>query len=65
MRFYHAETVKILAKNDVNVIDYGIVVSNAEAFDAAGKMNADGLDLLFCNMITYSPRFFIRLKGRE
>ena len=54
LRFYHAETVKILVKNDVNVIDYGIVASNAEAFDAAGKMNADGLDLLFCNMITYA-----------
>ncbi len=54
LRFYHTETVKIIEKNDVNVIDYGVVASSEEAFDAAGKMNADGLDLLFCNMITYA-----------
>ena len=51
---YHAETVRLVETNAVTVMDYGIVQSNAQAFETAAKIQADGVDLIFCNMISYA-----------
>ena len=51
---YHAETVRLVETNAVTVLDYGIVQSNTQAFETAQKIQADGVDLIFCNMISYA-----------
>lgn len=51
---YHNETVELIKKNDIEVIDYGMVESNAAAFEIADRMEGDKLDITFCNMITYA-----------
>jgi len=51
---YHKETVKLVERNGVEVIDYGIIGSNSAAFELADKILADKIDLIICNMITYA-----------
>ena len=51
---YHRETADLVAANGVEVIDYGIVGSNAAAFDTADRIAGDRVDLIICNMITYA-----------
>ncbi len=51
---YHAQTVEMVENNDVTVLDYGIIGSNTAAFETADRINADKVDLIICNMITYA-----------
>ena len=51
---YHAQTVALVESNDVTVLDYGIIGSNTAAFETADRINADKVDLIICNMITYA-----------
>jgi len=51
---YHNQLRRKLEGFGVTVVDYGIIDSNILAYETAAKMRADGLDLLFCNMITYA-----------
>lgn len=51
---YHEEFKAILAKNDVEIVDYGMIDTNAKAYDALAKMQGDHPDVLMCNMLTYA-----------
>ena len=51
---FHKETIDLVKTNDVEVMDYGIVGTNTEAFDVAEKIAGDKIDLTICNMITYA-----------
>ncbi|MBO4423338.1 MAG: L-fucose/L-arabinose isomerase family protein [Clostridia bacterium] len=51
---YHDHFKRILEKNGVETVDYGMVDSNAKAYDIIGKMKGEGVDLIFCNMLTYA-----------
>lgn len=51
---YHKEMVALVRSNDVEVIDYGMVDSSVKAYAALDQMNADRLDLIFCDMVTYA-----------
>lgn len=51
---YHMEFIKIVEKNQVEVIDFGMIDSNIKAFDILSKMKSANLDILFCNMTTYA-----------
>lgn len=51
---YHSETIKMIESNDVEVVDYGLIDSNSRAFKTQERMSGDGLDVIFCNMITYA-----------
>lgn len=51
---YHADFQKLVAQNGVEVIDFGMVDTSEKAFAAAEKIAGAGLDLLFCNMVTYA-----------
>ncbi len=51
---YHNDTIKLVEENDVTVVDYGFVGSNTKGFEVADKINADKIDVIFCNMITYA-----------
>ncbi len=54
MEKYHADMVSIVAKNDVEIVDLGIIDSSIAANEAADKFNAANVNLIFCNMITYA-----------
>ncbi len=51
---YHKDAVQLVEKNDVEVIDYGMIDSSIKAYDALDQMKGDGLDLIICNMATYA-----------
>ena len=51
---YHEEFKAILAKNDVEIVDYGMIDTNAKAYDALAKIQGDHPDVLMCNMLTYA-----------
>ena len=51
---YHNELLEQIRTNDVEVIDFGLVGSNAEGYEAAKRINEQGMDMLMCNMITYA-----------
>ena len=51
---YHSDFISILEKNDVEVVNYGIIGNNEDAYQTAEKINGDGIDILMCNMITYA-----------
>lgn len=51
---YHRDFLALLAQNDVEILDAGIVDSNAGGEEAANRFRAGGVSLIFCNMITYA-----------
>lgn len=51
---YHHDFCSMVLEKEIEVIDFGMIDSNERAFDVIGEMNAAGLDLLFCNMVTYA-----------
>lgn len=51
---YHKDAQKLVAENDVEIIDYGMVDSNQKGFKALERMQGDNLDLVICNMVTYA-----------
>ena len=50
----HAEFVKKLEKNGVEVVDAGFVDSSEKGFQASVLLNSKNVDLIMCNMITYA-----------
>ena len=54
LSIYHRDMKELIQKNDVEVIDFGIVDSSDKAFETVKKIREAGLDLLFCNMLTYA-----------
>lgn len=51
---YHRDFCKMVEENDVEIIDFGMVDSSEKAYDAARKILAENVDVLFCNMVTYA-----------
>lgn len=51
---YHDDFKALVAGNDVEIIDFGMIDSNDKAFKALDDMRAARLDILFCNMLTYA-----------
>ena len=51
---YHKEVIALIEKNQVEVVDFGMIDSSEGAFDAVAKMQGAGLDLVVCNMVTYA-----------
>ncbi len=51
---YHQEFCDIVAENDVQIVDFGIVDTSEMAYDVAEKLQAENVDIIFCNMITYA-----------
>ncbi len=54
LNLYHRDFHNLVKKNDVEVIDFGIIDTNEKAYEALRKMQASDLDLIFCNMVTYA-----------
>ena len=51
---YHKDFIEKVQKNDVEVIDFGMIDSSEKAYDVIPKMQKENIDVLFCNMVTYA-----------
>lgn len=51
---YHKEFCDMVANQDVEVIDFGMVDSSEKAYAAVPRILAANVDVLFCNMVTYA-----------
>ncbi len=54
MQKYHQDFVALVAKNEVEIVDLGIVDDSITANETAVAFNAKNVNLIFCNMITYA-----------
>ncbi|MDR0450811.1 MAG: L-fucose/L-arabinose isomerase family protein [Treponema sp.] len=50
---YHQEFKELLPK-DIELFDYGMADTSEKAYSTLGRMQADRLDIIFCNMLTYA-----------
>lgn len=51
---YHADMVSIVRGTGVDIIDLGMIDSSIASYEAQRKLNAEGVDVIFCNMLTYA-----------
>lgn len=51
---YHSEFIDMLAENDVEIYDFGMVDSSEKGYEVAAKINAANVDVIMCNMLTYA-----------
>lgn len=51
---YHEDFKEIVKKNEVEVIDFGMIDYSEKAFEAVEKIKGSSIDVLFCNMLTYA-----------
>lgn len=51
---YHGDFIDIVNKNEVEVIDFGMIDSSEKAYEKIKEMKASSLDLIICNMVTYA-----------
>lgn len=51
---YHEDLKVLIAENDVEIFDFGMVDTNDKAYKALDDMCSARLDILFCNMLTYA-----------
>lgn len=51
---YHKEFCDMVEKNGVEVIDFGMIDNSEKAYAAIPEILAAGVDVLFCNMVTYA-----------
>ncbi len=51
---YHRDLCGLVEENEVEVIDFGMIDSSEKAYAAVPKILAAGVDVLFCNMVTYA-----------
>lgn len=51
---YHNVVKGIIEKNEVEVIDYGMVDTSIKGYSTLEKMKADQPEVIFCDMVTYA-----------
>ena len=51
---YHRDLCGLVEENEVEVIDFGMIDSSEKAYAAVPQILAAGVDVLFCNMVTYA-----------
>lgn len=51
---YHRDLCELVEKNDVEIVDFGVIDSSEKAYDTVPKILAANVDVLFCNMVTYA-----------
>lgn len=51
---YHKDFCDMTKKNDVDIVDFGMIDSNEKAYETVPKILAANVDVLFCNMVTYA-----------
>ena len=51
---YHKDLCDKVSGMEVEVIDFGMIDSSEKAYEAVDKIAGAGVDILFCNMVTYA-----------
>ena len=51
---YHQDFCELVGKNEVEVIDFGMIDSSEKAYTAVSRILATDVDVIFCNMVTYA-----------
>lgn len=51
---YHKDFCNMVEKQEVEVVDFGMIDSSEKAYDAVEKILAANVDVIFCNMVTYA-----------
>ncbi len=51
---FHKDFCDMTEKNDVEIIDFGMIDDSEKAYEAVPKILAANVDVLFCNMVTYA-----------
>lgn len=51
---YHKHFCEMVESCDVEISDFGMIDSSEKAFTAADQILGAGVDVLFCNMVTYA-----------
>ena len=51
---YHKDFCEQVEKNDVEVVDFGMMDSSEKAYAAIPEILSANVDVLFCNMVTYA-----------
>jgi len=51
---YHEDLKALVLRQDVEIVDFGMVDTSELAFETLEKMKASRVDVLFCNMLTYA-----------
>lgn len=54
MGVYHHDFIEIVKKNDVEIVDFGMIDSSEKSYQKINEIAASNIDLLMCNMITYA-----------
>jgi len=54
LRTYHGDFCDMVRKNNVEAVDFGLIDSSERAYKALSEIEAEGVDLIFCNMVTYA-----------
>ncbi len=50
----HDKLIEYIKANDVEVVDFGISDTSIKAYEINDRIKAEKLDILFCDMLTYS-----------
>ena len=51
---YHRDLCALIGRNDVEVVDFGMLDSSEKAYAAIPQILSANVDVLFCNMATYA-----------
>ena len=51
---YHGDLCRMVRDNEVEVVDFGLIDSSEKAYETLSQIEGSGVDILFCNMITYA-----------
>ncbi len=51
---YHEDFKALAEKNDIELIDFGMIDSSEGAYEAVRKIVSADVDILMCNMVTYA-----------
>ncbi len=51
---YHKDLCTLIEKNDVEIVDFGMIDDSEKAYEAVPEILAANIDVLFCNMSTYA-----------
>lgn len=55
LKGYHRDLIEKIEKNEgAQIVDFGMVETNEQAFEVAAKIQEANVDLIMCNMITYA-----------
>lgn len=62
---YHHEFSSLVAENEVETVNFGMIDSSEKAYEVIPKILAAEVDIVFCNMVTYATSSVFAPIARE